>query len=80
LTPIWFRELQIIGAYGRGRENFQGRQIGTYQLTHQLMAGGKMDLSEMLTHKFRIEQYRRAFALSLNKSAGRAIKVAFDSR
>jgi L-iditol 2-dehydrogenase len=80
LTPIWFRELQILGAYGRGSENFQSQTIGTYQLTHKLMAEGKLDLSPMLTHKFRIDQYRQAFAISLNKSAARAIKVAFDFR
>ena len=32
LTPIWFRELHVVGAYGRQIEEFQGRKIGTYQL------------------------------------------------
>ncbi|HUT58483.1 MAG TPA: alcohol dehydrogenase catalytic domain-containing protein, partial [Phycisphaerae bacterium] len=32
LTPVWFRELHVLGAYGRQVEQFAGRRIGTYQL------------------------------------------------
>ena len=29
LTPVWFRELTVLGAYGLQLESFQGRRIGT---------------------------------------------------
>ena len=80
LTPLWFRELDIKGAYGRQLEHYQNRRIGTYQLIHELIAGGKLNVAHLLTHKFPLDQYRRAFDTALNKPKHSAIKVAFDFR
>ncbi len=80
LTPIWFRELSVIGGYGRQMETFGGERIGTYQLVHRFMAQGKIDMTPLLTHTFGVEQYRQAFDVALSKSSHGAIKVAFDFR
>ena len=80
LTPIWFTELTVLGAYGRQIEQFEGRQIGTYQLVHELMAAGKLEVAKLLTHTFGLGEYRQAFDVGLNKGRHRAIKVAFDMR
>lgn len=80
LTPIWFTELTVIGAYGRQIETFAGRRIGTYQLVHEFMSAGKLPLGPLLSHTFRLEDYRDAFWAGLNKSRYRAVKVAFDLR
>jgi L-iditol 2-dehydrogenase len=80
LTPIWFTELTVRGAYGRQVEQFEGRRIGTYQLVHEMMASGELDVRRLLTHTFRLAEYRRAFEVGLAKAAHRAVKVAFDFR
>ena len=80
MTPIWFRELTVTGAYGRQIEHLNGRAIGTYQLAHELMTAGKLDAEGMLTHTFAPGEYRNAFRIALHKSAHRAIKVALDFR
>ncbi|MFA6133273.1 MAG: zinc-binding dehydrogenase [Phycisphaerae bacterium] len=80
LTAVWFKELEIVGCYGRGTERFDGREIGTYQLVHELMAAGKLNVSPMLTHTFPLSDYRSALKVALAKSAHRAIKVALDFR
>ncbi|MBL7133127.1 MAG: alcohol dehydrogenase catalytic domain-containing protein [Phycisphaerae bacterium] len=80
LTSIWFRELHLIGAYGRQMEDYQGRKIGTYQLVHELMASGEVNVEAMLTHKFPLKRFRRALDVALNKGRHNAIKVAFDFR
>ena len=80
ITPIWFTELTVIGAYGRGVEHLDGRRIETYQLAHELMAAGKIEPGRMLTHTFPIRDYRRAFEVGLNKDKYEAVKVAFDFR
>jgi len=80
LTPIWFREVGLIGAYGRQIEHYQGRKIGTYQLVHEFMTSGKLNTEALLTHKFPLGQYRRALDAALNKARHNAIKVAFDFR
>jgi threonine dehydrogenase-like Zn-dependent dehydrogenase len=80
LTPIWFRELRVTGAYGRQVESFDGRRVGTYQLAHELMAQGKLEVAPLLTHRFPLRQYRRAFSVAMNKDRHRAVKVALDFR
>ncbi len=80
LTPLWFRELRIVGAYGRQKEHFQGRRIGTYQLVLELLEAGKLCASSFLTHRFRLDEYRRALWVAMHKSEFSSIKVAFDFR
>ena len=80
LTPIWFRELSVIGAYGRQIENFAGRRIGTYKIVHEIMQQGKLDLRPLLTHTFRLEDYAAALDTAMFKAGHRAIKVALDFR
>ena len=45
-----------------------------------MAAAGKVDLSGMLTHTFRLEQWREAFTVLAEQEASGAIKVAFDFR
>ena len=80
LTPIWFTELTVLGAYGRQRERFDGRRVGTYGLVHELMCSGKLPVRGLLTHTFRIGEYRRAFRVGMSKAQHEAVKVAFDFR
>ena len=80
LTPVWFTELRIKGVYGRAIEQFGGKAATTYEMVHDFMLGGKMDVEKMLTHKFPLDEYRRAFATASGKSEHDAVKVAFDFR
>lgn len=80
LTPLWFTELTVMGAYGRQIEQFDRRSISTYRLVHELMVSGRMKLDGLLTHTFELADYRRAFDVGLHKGRHQAIKVAFDLR
>jgi len=80
LTPIWFTELTVLGAYGRQVESFDGRRKQTYELVHDLMQAGKLETRGLITHTFALDAYRRAFSTAMNKAAYEAIKVVFDFR
>lgn len=80
LTPVWFRELTVIGAYGRQQERFESRRIGTYQLVHEWMSQGRLDVRPLLTHTFPLDQHRSALHVAMHKAKYQAIKVAFDFR
>ena len=80
LTPLWFGELIVRGSYGRQVEQFGAKRMTTYQLVHELMAEGKLKLDGLITHRFALSEYRRAFDVALHKSAHRALKVVFDFR
>jgi len=78
-TPVWFRELTILGAYGRGVERWRGRRVGTYTLVHELMQSGDLPTAGLLTHRFALSDYRRAFATAMDKRQG-VVRAAFDFR
>jgi threonine dehydrogenase-like Zn-dependent dehydrogenase len=80
LTPIWFRELTVRGAYGRQVESWQGRRIGSYQLAHELMAAGKLPVRPLLTHTFPLARFREALGAAIHKDRIEAVKVAIDFR
>ena len=45
-----------------------------------MVRSGRIDLTPMLTHTFRLDQWRRAFTALADQAASGAIKVAFDNR
>jgi L-iditol 2-dehydrogenase len=77
-TPIWFRELTILGGSGRQLEECSGRRLHTYHLVHELMLAGKLPGEELLTHTFALADYRRAFDVATDKGRTACIKAAFD--
>lgn len=80
ITPVWFTELDVRGAYGRSVETYHGREITSYELVLELMAEGKLPVEAMLTHRFELAEYRKAYSVAMNKAWNRAIKVVFDLR
>ncbi len=79
-TPLWFAELNLIGCYGRCIEQFEGRRMHTYEVVFDLLASSRLHLDGLLTHRFRVEDYRQALAAIINRSQTGLVKAAFDHR
>ena len=76
-TPIWLNEIDVKGSYIYGTESYGGERIRTFQLALNLMAGGKIDLTPLVTHRFRLEDYKRALAAVANKGRSGVVKAVF---
>ena len=76
-TPLWFKELTMVGTVASSIEEYQGQRIRCFQLALDFMAQGKVDLAPLLTHSFRLDDYRRALAMNMNKSRHRLVHSAF---
>jgi len=76
-TPIWLNELTIRGSYWCSMETIQGRQGRAYQQTLEWMAEGKLDLGPLVTHRFRLDDYKRALATTINRGRYGVIKSVF---
>jgi threonine dehydrogenase-like Zn-dependent dehydrogenase len=76
-TPLWFKELTVVGTLCCGTEEYQGQQIRCYQLALDFMSQGKVDLAPLFTHTFRLDDYRRALAMNMNKSRYGLVHSAF---
>ncbi|MEJ5254101.1 MAG: SDR family NAD(P)-dependent oxidoreductase [Acidimicrobiales bacterium] len=79
-TPWYFQELQLIGSNAFGIEEVAGRRQHAIVHYLELVAEGRIDLSGMLTHRFRLDQWRDAFRTLIDQGSTGAIKVAFDFR
>ncbi len=78
-TPIWFHELEVTGCFAYSTEAYQDGRIRTYQLALDWLAEGRLDLTPLLTHRFRLEDYRAAFRMLLTrKSSNEMLKAVFE--
>ncbi|MGH9090055.1 MAG: zinc-dependent alcohol dehydrogenase [Acidimicrobiales bacterium] len=79
-TPVYCKEITYTGSNAFGVEEVEG--VRKHGIAHFLdMAGsGRVDLTPMLTHTFRLEQWREAFTVLADQAASGAVKVAIDSR
>jgi threonine dehydrogenase-like Zn-dependent dehydrogenase len=76
-TPLWFSELQLIGCFGRQIESYNGMSRHTFEVVFDLIQSGKLDLSGLLTHRFRLEDYKHALAAHTARGKNGLIKAAF---
>ena len=79
-TPWYFKELRLIGSNAFGDETFEGRRQHAFEHFFGLLLDGRIDLTGMLTHQFRLAEWRDAFTTIVNQEETGAIKVAFDFR
>jgi threonine dehydrogenase-like Zn-dependent dehydrogenase len=76
-TPIWLKELVLKGTYWSGTETIEKQPVRIYELALRWMAEGKLDLAPMVTHRFQLDEYREALAVTADKGRHRAIKSVF---
>jgi threonine dehydrogenase-like Zn-dependent dehydrogenase len=79
-TPLYFKEISLVGSNAFGFEEVDGER--KHGIAHYLdfVAGGRVDLTGMLTHTFELTAWRDAFAALATQDSSGAIKVAFDFR
>ena len=78
-TPIYFKELTIAGSNAFGIEEVDG--VRKHAIAHYLdmAASGRVDLTGMLTHRFRLDQWWDALKAIARQDESGAIKVAFEA-
>jgi threonine dehydrogenase-like Zn-dependent dehydrogenase len=79
-SPLYFKDARIAGSNAFGIEEIDG--VRQHAIAHYLdmVLDGRIDISAMLTHTFRLEDWRDAFTTIAKQHETGAIKVAFDFR
>jgi threonine dehydrogenase-like Zn-dependent dehydrogenase len=78
-SSIFVKELQVHAAFGyHHAEQYQGRTWATFELAIDLMQKSKIDLGWMVTHKFKLNEYKKAFKMFSNKGRHQMIKAVFE--
>ena len=78
LTPVWYQEVNLIGAVGHDVVTWEGETLSNFELAMRWMQMGQLKCQDLLTHRFPLSAYREAFATAMDKRTYRSIKVAFD--
>lgn len=78
-TAIFVKELDVRGSYLYNHaEPFNGKSWKAFDLTLDLMRRGELDVAWLVTHKFRLHDYGRAFRLLGRRGATGAIRAVFE--
>jgi threonine dehydrogenase-like Zn-dependent dehydrogenase len=81
LTLAWARELRLIGTYVYGREaSLPGAPHTMDHLVTLLSAPGAPPVEQLVTHRFRLGEWRRALRTAMARGRAAAVKVVFDHR
>ena len=76
-TFVWLKEMTVVGTLCSSTEDCAAGRRRCYDLILDWMASGRLDLSPLLTHRFRLEEYKKALAMSFRKSDHRMVKAVF---
>jgi threonine dehydrogenase-like Zn-dependent dehydrogenase len=77
-TTIWFKELNVMGVYAYGVEDFRGERVRTFELALRFLRDGRVDLRPLVTHRFALADYKRAIRTALATGPHRSVKTVFD--
>jgi threonine dehydrogenase-like Zn-dependent dehydrogenase len=79
-TPLYFKEISWVGSNAFGVEEVDGVRLHGIAHYLKMVEDGRIDISPMLTHTFRLEDWHSAFEVLATQQESGAIKVAFDFR
>ena len=76
-TPLYFKEVSIIGSNAFGVETFEGERMHAMEAYFRLLGRG-LDITPIITHRFPLARYRDAFATLHAKGKNGAVKAMFE--
>ncbi len=77
-TPLYFKEISIIGSNGFGIEAYDGRRQHAMEWYFEFIGSKRIDVTPIITHRFPLEAYRDAFMTCYAQGNRGAVKVLFD--
>jgi threonine dehydrogenase-like Zn-dependent dehydrogenase len=75
---MMYKQVNVHGTMMHGLEVHDGMSVDTLKLAFEMIKEEPDLFEDLVTHKFRIEDYKTAFSVAANKGKNSAIKVAFD--
>jgi threonine dehydrogenase-like Zn-dependent dehydrogenase len=76
-TPYYFKELSLVGSNAFAIEEFEGERRHAMNIYFDLVRRG-LDLSSLVTHRYALGEYRRAFLDMHHHGRSGAIKSVFQ--
>jgi threonine dehydrogenase-like Zn-dependent dehydrogenase len=75
-TPIWLKEIKVIGSLTYGAEVFKGKRADTFARAVELLSKRRADLTPVQLRKYPLTQYRTALTEAASKKTSGVVKVS----
>ncbi len=76
-TPLYFKEISLVGSNAFGVEEWEGRRQHAMEWYFEIVRRYGLDCTPIITHRFRLDEYKRAFLACYDQGTHRAVKVLF---
>jgi threonine dehydrogenase-like Zn-dependent dehydrogenase len=76
-TPLYFKEIALIGSNAFGVETFEGRRRHAMEIYLDFVRDGRIDGTAILTHRFPLARWREALLACGDQGRSGAVKVLF---
>lgn len=77
-TPLYFKEIALIGSNAFGVEEIDGRRQHAMEWYLEFVRAGRIDVTRIITHRFPLEAYGEAFLACYDQGKSGAVKVLFE--
>ena len=77
-TPLYFKELSLVGSNAFGIEELDGRRMHAMEWYFEFIRERGLDVTPIITHRFALDEYKRAFLACHDQGESAAVKVLFD--
>jgi len=77
-TPLYFKEIALIGSNAFGIEEYDGRRQHAMEWYFEFLHSKRIDVTPIITHRFRLDAYRDAFLTCWDQGKNGAVKVLFE--
>jgi threonine dehydrogenase-like Zn-dependent dehydrogenase len=79
-SPHYFKEINLVGSNAFGVEELAGVRKPAMEHYLDLVRAGRVDVTPIITHRFRLDDFTEAFRTTHNQGETGAVKVLFDLR
>jgi len=76
-TMMWLKLISLKGSLYYGLHEWEGKRRHVFEITIDLVSKGKVKFTDIVTHTFRLDEYRKMIKININKGRYGAIKTMF---
>jgi threonine dehydrogenase-like Zn-dependent dehydrogenase len=77
-TPLYFKEIAIIGSNAFAIEEYDGRRQHAMEWYLEFLHTKRLDVTPIITHRYGLEAYKDAFMTCWDQGKSGAVKVLFE--
>jgi (R,R)-butanediol dehydrogenase / meso-butanediol dehydrogenase / diacetyl reductase len=76
-TVMWVKLITLKGTLYYGLHEWKGKPRHVFEIALDLVSNKGLDLQDMVTHKFKLDEYKKMVEVNIHKGKYRAIKTMF---